>query len=154
MLSIAPILLIALNYGWGNTIPLSNALLRLLLTLLPLLRMSALAVMVTFISKHRTPVVMLAMLICSFTIMPLDSVNLPLISDLVKNPFILSAVNYSNLMTVDSWYVYGCAEFKMHYIYYPELSGTLIAGTVIVSLVMTAVYLLLGYHFFHVDDMN
>ncbi|MBR5723320.1 MAG: hypothetical protein IKX57_06785, partial [Oscillospiraceae bacterium] len=61
---------------------------------------------------------------------------------------------FGKLCTFDSWYVYGCADLKMHYIYYPELSGSLIAGVVIVSLIMTAVYLLLGYHFFHTDDLK
>ena len=154
ILSAAPILLIAAFYGWGNSLPLSNALLRLLLTMLPLLRMGAFAAAMTFILKHQLPSVMLAFCTCSLTVMPLETFNMPVIRDLIKNPFVLSAVNYSNLMTVDSWYVYGCFDFKMHYIYYPELSGSMIAGTVIVSLVMTAVYLLIGYHFFHVDDMN
>ena len=43
---------------------------------------------------------------------------------------------------------------KMHYIFYPELEPSFLAGTILVSLVMTVVYLLIGYHFFRTDDLH
>ena len=89
-----------------------------------------------------------------FGLLTPESVPYVWVQKLLGNHLLLSPLTYGKLCTFDSWYVYGCADLKMHYIYYPELSGSLIAGIVIVSLIMTVVYLVTGYHFFHTDDLK
>ena len=139
--------------GWGHEIPLSNALLRFALLVFPLLRLGAFSAAVTFVTKNRVTGFMVCLYAAMFSL-PADALPFEWLRDLLGNYLLLSPLTFGKLCTFDSWYVYGCADLKMHYIYYPELSGSLIAGIVIVSLIMTAVYLLLGYHFFHTDDLK
>ena len=71
----------------------------------------------------------------------------------MTNRYLLSILSIGNLSQFSAWYTYG-SSLKYNYIYYPALSGSTVAGVVIVSLVMSAFWLLLGYHYFRTDDLN
>ena len=149
-----PALFIIKICGWGNALPFSNVLLRFGLLVFPLLRLGAFTAAIMFIVKKRLITVMIATFAAMFTAFPVEQIPIPALHDFFRNPLMLGALNFHQLTSFESWYVYGLSEMKMHYIFYPELEVSFLAGTIIVSLVMTAVYLLLGYHFFHTDDMH
>ena len=154
ILVLVPALVMIKICGWGNALPLSDVLLRFGLLVFPLLRLGAFTAAVMFIVKKRLFIVMIAMFAAMFTAMPVEQIPLPALHEFLRNPLILGALNFHQLTSFKSWYVYGLSELKMHYIFYPEPEPSFFAGTILVSLVMTAVYLLIGYHFFRTDDLH
>ena len=65
----------------------------------------------------------------------------------------LGLTNINMLCMFDSWSTYGL-EGNENYIYDASLSAGQISGTIIVSLVVSVIFLYLGYVFFHTDDLN
>lgn len=148
-----PYVLYGALFGVGNAIPVSAIVQRFLLMLLPLLRFSAFCILTVFVTKHQ-----LAAIGASFLTMMISlsaAMGSPqFITHILRlHPCMLSLSNITELSAFSSWRTYDLT-LQNFYTYYPELSVSFIVTTVIVSLTMTAVYLLLGYHFFHTDDMN
>ena len=148
-----PFTLLTFMHGWGTDIPLSNVLLRLVLILAAILRYSCFMGMIAFLTKKTgvcLTVSIFAALACCGTAI---GASIPYLRGLMTNPYLLSILSIGNLSQFSAWYTYG-SSLKYNYIYYPALSGSTVAGVVIVSLVMSAFWLLLGYHYFHTDDLN
>lgn len=153
-----PIAFLALCNGWGNAIPVSAAVQRLLLMFFPLLRLYCAQVLITFAVKNQIAGFAVSMLPV-FALFSLGSTNaaamsgMKILRTLSSSPYLLSPINCGYLAKFDSWATYGI-DLIQHYTYYPALSVSAIALTVTVSLVMCAVYLLVAYHYFHTDDLN
>ena len=145
-----PVAVYTALFGWGDTFTFSAILPRLLLVLVPCLRLTCLFILAVFITKKGL-VGFFGCIVGMLAAVPIQEI--PLLNALYKNPYALSIVNLRQLMTIDSWYTYDL-YFHMHYIYYPELRAATVIPTVIVGLAVCSVSLLLAYHFFHMDDMN
>ena len=152
-ISAVPYVLYAKLYGVGDAIPVSAIVQRFLLMLLPLLRISAFCVLTVFFMKKQLAAIGVSFLAQMVSLSA--SMGSPgFVAKVLRlHPCLLSISNISELSNFRFWRTY---DLKMNefYTYYPELPVSFIVRTVIVSLAMTAVYLLLGYHFFHTDDMN
>ena len=141
-------------FGVGDTIPLSNIILRILLMLFPLLRLSAFFVFLIFVMKKQLAAVIGALGTTLLTIGLISGeASLPFVTAARHFHGMLSLTDLLNLCKFENWRAYDLT-LKSFYTYYPELPASQIALVIISSLIMTAVWLLLGYHFFHVDDMN
>lgn len=140
-------------YGIGDAVPLSNILLRALLMLFPLLRLSAFFVFLLFITKKQLAAVVGALGATLLSLGMIEGSAFPFLSAAKRVHGMLSIPDILNLCTFDNWHTYDLT-LTNYYTYYPELHAAQIAPVIICSLVMCAVWLLLGYHFFHVDDMN
>ena len=152
---ILPFLAYGAINGWGDTVPVSVLVQRFVLAAFPLLRLSCLLVLIAFVVKHIGGPLMagFAMIFLTFG---LDAglFSLPIFDLMDDYPCLFGFSNLNDLFSFDNWYVNTLVHLNIYYIYDFPLSGSYIAATVIISLVMSAVYLLLGYHFFHLDDMN
>ena len=82
-----------------------------------------------------------------------DGSTAAIIAVLARVPGMVSISDLIRLSQFDCWRTYDLT-LQSFYTYYPALPLSQIVQTVGISLAMSAVYLLLGYHFFHVDDMN
>ena len=151
----APFLLYDKMYGWGDTLPASVVLTRCLLAMLPMLRLCAFMAMLTFIAKNALITVTAAMAPSIITIGLATGAaqSSAIFSKLMERPWLLSVADLAYYGSFDSWYTYDLS-MNMYYTFYPSIPAANIALTVILSLVMTAVYLVIGYHYFHYDDMN
>ncbi|MCR5707202.1 MAG: ABC transporter permease subunit [Ruminococcus sp.] len=151
----APFLLYGALYGWGDTLPASAVLTRCLLAMLPMLRLCAFMAMLTFIAKNAMLTVTAAM-VPSFIAIGLATgaaQSSAILSRLMERPWLISVADLAYYGSFDSWYTYDLNMY-MYMTYYPSIPAGNIALTVILSLAMTAVYLVIGYHYFHFDDMN
>ncbi len=153
-----PIAFLAWLNGWGNAIPVSAAVQRLLLMFFPLLRLYCAQVLFTFAVKNQIAGSSLSMLpvFGLFTLGCTDAAamsGMQILKTLSGTPCLLSPLNCGYLAKFESWATYAI-DLRQHYTYYPELPASAIALTVTVSLVMCAVYLLVAYHYFHTDDLN
>lgn len=150
-----PFILYGIVYGWGNALPTGNLILRAVLALFPLVRMSAFCVMTSFICKQSlSGSLLFSMYAPMFGMsMLLGSSILPFMNVATKLPWLTSASNFVNLGKFECWTTYDLG-LNQFFTYNTELSASGIALTIVCSVVMTAVYLLIGYHSFHVDDMN
>ncbi|MBP5361701.1 MAG: hypothetical protein J6Y71_01535 [Ruminococcus sp.] len=151
----APFLLYGALYGWGDTLPASVVLTRCLLAMLPMLRLCAFMAMLTFITKNALLTVTAAMAPSFITIGLATGAaqSSAVFSKLMERPWLISVADLAYYGTFDSWYTYNL-KMETYMTYYPSIPAGNIAMTVILSLVMTAVYLVIGYHYFHFDDMD
>ncbi|MBR4199786.1 MAG: hypothetical protein IKQ91_00735 [Oscillospiraceae bacterium] len=149
-----PYVIYAAAAGTGDAIPVSAIAERYLLMLFPLLRLSAFFVFLIFVTKKQLAVIVSSLLVTSVTLGIIDgSGRAVLIQVINRHAGMLSISDLTRLTRFDNWRAY---DLTMHsfYTYYPQLPVSQIVLTVICSLGMAAVWLLLGWHFFHVDDMN
>ena len=151
----APFLLYSTLYGWGDTIPASVVLTRCLLAMLPMLRLCAFFAMLTFIVQNGIISVIAAMAPCFITIGLATGAaeSSSILNKLMENSWMLSVTDLAAYGSFDSWYTYNL-NMDMFITYNTAMPSGHIAVSVILSLVMTAAYLLIGYHYFHFDDMN
>lgn len=149
-----PFVLYGILYGAGDTIPLSAIALRFLLMLFPLMRLSAFFILLIFIVKKQIVSIVSVMVITPIAFSATSGSSTSVLLETCRRVHgMLSISDFINLSAFESWRTYDL-KLNVYFTYYPELSASQIALTVICSLVMTAVYLLLSYHYFHVDDMN
>lgn len=137
-------------FGWGDVISYHGVILRILLTLLPALRMAAFLALLTFVVKN------------SYVIMAC-SVVLPVLIGILMEGFSEActyAAGYYNalkLFSYTDWGIYNVDPVKgiVEYMSYTDsLSPSLVIGTVLVSVIMTLLYLLAGYALFRREDLN
>ena len=145
-----PVTVYTLLFGWGDAFSVTDVLPRFVLALCPCLRVSCFFIFIVFVTKSAMTC-MTGCIVGMTAAVP--GTEIPLLGALYKNTYALGTGNLQMLMTVDSWYTYDL-RLNVHMIYYPALSASAVLLTVTVSLAVSAVYLLLCWHFFHVDDMN
>ncbi len=132
--------------GWGNKLVLGDVIVRQLLFFFPLLRLGAFFAVLTYIIKNQyvmMAVGWLAAFSCAFLA--------------GHKSFVLSIFNLGLLVKYEGWSLYNLdpnAGIVRYYTYDSSLSPMLITGTVIVSLLMTAFYLALGYGLFRRDELK
>ena len=132
-------------YGWGDTVTLDSALKRVFLLVFPYFKYSCFAVMISFIVKQPYAAflfVILATIVYTSVIRG---------SEIVV--YLLSDVTAAKICTYNSYATYGL-ETEVRMIYDQSIDTDLIAGAVIASLIIGALYLIIGYHYYNKDDLN
>ncbi len=148
-----PFLLYGMLFGFGDVVPVSEVIRRLLLMLFPNIRMTAFCLMTVFILKNPTASISFSTLVMpAFALAQVAEGSVPVIGKLSAHPFLLAPSGLSRLGKFDSWYTYDLS-LNQYFTYDPALPASTVWPIIVCAVIMTAVYLLIGYHFFHVDDM-
>ncbi len=131
--------------GWGDKVSFTDMLLRFLLMAFPIARMICEYIFLTFVIKNPYIVMGISYVLCIVL-----GINIPMTRD---HCFVLGMSNLNAITIIDDWESFGLGG-DMHYIYETALSADFVLPTIIVSVVVGAVALLLGYTFFRNDDMH
>lgn len=140
-----PVGIYAVLYGWGSKVSFGWVFLRLILMLFPLLRMVCEFAFWTFLIKNPYGVMGFCLLVFELSMGVTEVLE-------CHNVF-LSMSNIPLLMMVSKWVTFGLGN-DIHCIYDASLSGDVVWGTIIASVVFGTAALYLGYVFFKNDDMN
>ena len=142
---VTPVIIITIVKGWGDKISVWEVVLRYALMIFPTIRVACEFVFFTFLIKNPYIVMGLGYLY-SMVSMYAEMMS--------SDGFLfLGSTNIILLSMVDVWTTYGL-EGKLNFIYDAALSSSDIIGTIVISLVVSAAALFLGYIFFKNDDMN
>lgn len=132
--------------GWGDTIPVSAAVTRILLMAFPFFRISCLCVLMSYILKKPALVIVGSYVIMIMLVLVFDT-------SAGGTGALMSISNLMMLCQYDSWVVFGL-DSGAHYVYEPALGAANILMTIGASLGFGAGYLALGYSYFHGDDLE
>ena len=140
--------------GFGDTLPVGNLILRVAVGIFPLIRLSAFCVMVLFLFRNPIGAVMTNMAMPMMGMMTVvGGSSFPFLKASSEKLWLVSPINFVSLGKIESWYTYDL-ELETYYTYSTAIPASDIVLTIISSVVMTAVYLIIGYHYFHVDDLE
>lgn len=142
----APIIVNTAMHGWGNQLDMGQTLLRYTLLIFPIIRIFCTAIFISFVVKNAY--ILMAVGYGAFMLSGIGAVFFK-----EGKSLFLGLTNINMLCMFDSWSTYGL-EGNENYIYDASLSAGQISGTIIVSLVVSVIFLYLGYVFFHTDDLN
>ena len=150
ILSIVPYLSAALVNGWGDRIRPADVFLRIGLFFLPFMRIAAFFSMLAFIVKKQGAVITLGFV---------SEMGCIILNDVISNKvgYMLGIFNLTELSNVGDFSLYNVVPGKgvvEYYVCEGEVEPSLAAGTIIVSCVMTIIYLTAGYAFFKHDDID
>lgn len=142
---ITPSLIFTIINGWGYAIPLKEAVIRCLLALFPILRISAFAVFLSFLVRKSWG----AGIICFFALYIEIIISLFKESEshYMASENLLEILSFSNM-------AYGFANGEDVMIFKDTLSGQFIGITVILSVVMFAGTLWAGYALFRKRNLQ
>lgn len=145
LLTLLPVVLYTVMFGWGTKIPLGAVVLRFIILLFPFLRLVCEFVFITFLVKN--PYVMMGV---GYTVF-IAAMGLTEILN-AFNAF-LGITNMMQLLVVDKWITFGLGG-DLNYIYEPPLSAGVIVQTILASVVFGVGSLYLGYVYFKNNDLN
>lgn len=131
--------------GWGDKVSLADMLLRFLLMAFPIARIICEFIFLIFIIKNPYIVMGISYLLCMIL-----GMNIPVTRE---RCFVLGMSNLNAITVIDRWDSFALSG-DLYYIYETGLSADFVLPTVIVSVVVGAAALLLGYTFFKNDDMH
>lgn len=131
--------------GWGDKVSLTDMLLRFLLMAFPIARVICEFIFLTFIIKNPYIVMGISYMLCVIL-----GMNIPVTRD---HCFVLGMSNMNAITVIDQWHSFGLGG-DLYYIYETGLTADFVLPTIIVSVVIGAAALLLGYTFFRNDDMH
>ena len=147
-----PLLLYGMLYGVGDVVPVSEVIRRFLLMLLPNIRLTAFCLMIVFITKNPMSAILVSFFTPVFGMVQSGAASVPMLDKMTAHPFLLAPLGLCRFGTFDSWYTYDL-NLNQYFTYDSVLSASTVWPILLCAVIMTAVYLLIGYHFFHVDDM-
>ena len=140
----APLAVTSIINGWGEKLPLSEALLRVMLMLFPIIRLVCELSCFTFILKNPYITMGIGYVLLMLQVSPMFP---------IKSNYLLGISNLSMLGTIDLWTTYGL-DGELNYIFEAYLGAGDIAGTILASIAASLLSLFLGYIFFKNDDIN
>ena len=131
--------------GWGDSVPFSAAAVRILLLVFPFFRVSCLFIMIAYFIKRPGFAFLTDYMVFA-------------IASLIKAADDESGVltvfsTVGTLMRYKEWHIFGL-ESPVEMVYTPMPEAGLIIRCILVSLAVGGLYLLLGYNFFHTDDLE
>lgn len=144
----APVITAALLYGWGNEITVGEASFRLLLMLFPIIRMICTVIAISFITKKSIYGIVYSLLAQTTYVMAWNG----FFSD--KSSLSTGINTIFKILDFKSRYTYSMIDLKTRYIYEMDMPTETVAAIIGVSLLMSAVYIIIGYIFFRKDDLN
>lgn len=132
-------------YGWGNTVSHVDYIIRLLLMIFPVIRITCEFILFSFIVRN--PYVIMGLSYVAFMMLG--------INESIRMNFtpVLGITTINNISTIDFWYTYGL-DTGIRYIYETAMPAGDIVSIIVVSLLFAAAALYLGYIFFKNDDMH
>ena len=137
-------------YGWGNAISLGDVIIRNMLIFFPIMRICAFLVIISFIVKSQY--LMMAVGYGVFTFLgfiqqlEIDRLN-----------FVTGFSNINLLCDYSGWSTYNLdpVDGIVKYISYnSSVTSGMIIWTIVVSLLVTAFYMFVGYSLFRRDELN
>ena len=147
LISFVPMLVGNIMSEWGDSLRLSDVVVRQLLFFFPFLRLSAFIICIMFIFKNQYVVMASGYFLIMFV-------------NLVKafpKSFYSSFSNLELLTSYKGWHIYNIdpAEGIVEYSSFnSNLDFRMVFGTITVSIIMTAFYLMLAYAVFRHDDVS
>ncbi len=157
LLMIAPTVLVTILNGWGNSLDMGNAVLRMVLTVFPIIRMVCEIILAVFLLKN-----MYAAMVLTFIVNEAVSIfamgimdGMITVSETVKtiSSYLLTSGNMTALLMFDNGrpeYIGG--EDVM--VYDSTVSAGMLFGTIGVSLASIALCLWIAYTYFKKTDLN
>ena len=136
--------------GWGESLSMGDVIVRQLLFFFPFMRLGAFLVVLTFLIKNPYIIMAAGFVIGNAGMMLQEMFGIP-------NSLYISIFNMGLLTEYGGWSIYNIDPGLgiVHYnAYDSSLTIGLVVGTVVVSLVMTAFYLFMGYALFRRDELN
>ncbi len=145
LMMVLPLTLYSLLTGWGNSIPVSAAVTRILLMAFPFFRQICFYILLTYIIK-RPGYAFLACYgyMCILTLLPAQA---------DPTGTVLAFTSIQNLLHFDYWATFGL-ERDAQVIYDPNIDTALAVRIIISSLAAGAAYLWAAYSYFHKDDIE
>lgn len=136
-------------YGWGNQLSVQTVAAEILLTAFPLIRLSCFFVMLSFIIKRPFIVIGIscAMIYLIFQVGGSTLFN-------AHNYYLAGIANAFYILNTEQFGVFAAGSEHINYVLVPTVTPASAAVTVAVSLVFSAGWLLLGYSYFHHDDLK
>ena len=137
--------------GWGDRLIFSDVLLRQLLFIFPFIRIASFTACLAFVFKSEY-ILMALGVVYSFGSLFLTSIYTDVSSSVYTGFY-----NLNYLMSYDKWSIYNISPTE-GIVRYASATGsvniTMVIATVAVSLLMTLVYLFIGYAMFKKTEMN
>ena len=149
-ISTVPVISNCIFFGWGDVIEVKGAVIRIALCFFPFLRLAAFFTLIAFLSKSRMLVTVLGYIAMCMGVL-LQAITGS------HSSFLLSYFNLQDLMDYGTWSIYNLdptGGIVMHTAYDSGISGSMISGTIIISVLVSAVYLIAGYGFFRKNDLD
>ena len=145
--SFIPIIVGNVFYGWGDALRLGDVIIRQLLFFFPFLRLSAFVVSMLYIIRNQ------------YVIMALGNALLLFVNLVphIQKSYFSSISNLELLTAYEGWSIYNLDPAKgvVEYVAYDSsIDSKMVIGTIAVSMVMTAFYLILSYAVFRLDDID
>ena len=131
--------------GWGDSVPFGAVAARILLLTFPFIRISCFCVMVAYFIK-RPGFAFLSF----YGVVSVVSILKPATDD----SGVLTVFNSINtLLKYKEWHIFGL-ESPVEMVYTPMPETAFIIRCIFVSIAVGAVYLIIGYNYFHFDDLE
>lgn len=150
ILCFIPLIVGTLVGGWGNELVLSDVIIREFLIFFPMLRLAAFFALLTFMIKNQY-----IMMAIGFVVSMFQTILNEMLS--YSKSVYVSIFNMGLLMSFDGWSIYNVDPgegIQYYHSYVSSVSMQLVIGTIVVSLLMTAFYLFMGYALFRRDELN
>lgn len=143
VLFIIPDITATVLLGWGSDVPVEQIILRRLLLIFPLFRLSCEFVFISFLMKN-----MVGVMVTGFAVY-MGGMYLLMAGD---SPW-LGITTIPLLYQTDFWVTYGL-DANYHFSFDASLQPETVVQVIVFSLAAAAISLFLGYFFFEKDDMN
>ncbi len=149
-LTVLPYCGVIIAGGWGVNMSFGGALVRFGLAFLMLLRLTCFFIFLTFVVKN-----CFVSLFLGYILMMLPMVAVMMINEFTKIEITYQLTSYAMISVLDF------SNYKLGYVdsgdivqFITDTDPEFIIGTVVMSLVLSAVYLLLGYTIFRKTDVH
>ncbi len=149
ILSFVPVIVGIIIYGWGDNMEFGYAMIRLLFCAFPYMRMAAFICFLAFLVKKATGVMVWGYMVYVFGAFT-ESLG-------TKIPYMTAFKNAVALLEFKTRSVYNISMdggIVNYAVYQSKPEAGLLLTTAVVSLLMTVIYLLMGYGLFRRDDLN
>ena len=150
-MTILPIGIITIAYGWGVNISFGAVLARFALCFLVILRTTCGFICMTFLAKN-----CFITLIIGYLLYEVEMAVGMIINEFSDKLYIswqLSASNILELLTFSN-YELGYVDSEDVIVFITDMEPSLLIGTIAASLILSAVYLLVGYYSFRKRDIH
>lgn len=131
--------------GWGDTIALSDVLLRCVLTLLPILRVTCESIFLSFIIKNTYIIIVIAYF---------GGTLMSALQFQGGYSALLGITNITALFRFPSFMTYTVVDLKEYYVYESVLPMQDMIATVIASVLFGVLFLYAGYVYYKKDDLR
>lgn len=147
ILTAFPVVIATSLWGWGTKISMGGFLLRSLLLLLPIFRIICEFIFFTYLVKNAY-----ITMACGLFVFLIGQALPMYLSD--PDSVLLGITNLNLLYSFDAWSTYSVVDVSTYVVYDSALSVSAVISTVTASVIIGAVFLVLGYTYFKHDDLN